>query len=54
MCLGMKKLTRMIIIDEVDIDVDGTIVHDWCNVFINGTGFLNSWKCMLRIDLLNR
>jgi cation diffusion facilitator CzcD-associated flavoprotein CzcO len=30
--------------DEVDVDVDGTIVHDWCNVIVNGTGFLNSWK----------
>lgn len=22
------------------------MISDWCHVFVNGTGFLNSWKCM--------
>ncbi|KAJ5951521.1 uncharacterized protein N7479_009934 [Penicillium vulpinum] len=29
---------------EIIIDRDGEIIHDWCHVFINGTGFLNNWK----------
>ncbi|ETI20637.1 hypothetical protein G647_06979 [Cladophialophora carrionii CBS 160.54] len=29
---------------EVEIDVEGQKVDDWCHVFINGTGFLNDWK----------
>lgn len=29
---------------EVEINVSGETIHDWCHVFINGTGFLNSWK----------
>lgn len=29
---------------EVEIDCNGETIHDWCHVFINGTGFLNSWK----------
>lgn len=33
--------------DEVEVDVKGKIVKDWCHVLINGTGFLNSWKCLL-------
>ncbi len=23
---------------------EGEIINDWCHIFINGTGFLNSWK----------
>lgn len=26
------------------VDADGKEVDDWCNVLINGTGFLNDWK----------
>lgn len=29
---------------EVEIDCNGEMVHDYCHVFINATGFLNSWK----------
>jgi cation diffusion facilitator CzcD-associated flavoprotein CzcO len=29
---------------EVEIDCSGKTVQDYCHVFINGTGFLNSWK----------
>lgn len=29
---------------EVQIDCNGEMIHDWCHIFINGTGFLNSWK----------
>jgi hypothetical protein len=31
--------------DNVEVDIDGEVTHDWCHVLINGTGFLNSWKC---------
>ena len=29
---------------ELEVDVDGQTVHDWCHILINGTGFLNDWK----------
>jgi cation diffusion facilitator CzcD-associated flavoprotein CzcO len=29
---------------EVEIKCNGEKIRDWCHVFINGTGFLNSWK----------
>lgn len=27
------------------------MIQDWCHIFINGTGFLNDWKCKNR-DLI--
>ncbi|KAH0847215.1 hypothetical protein AYO21_02604 [Fonsecaea monophora] len=29
---------------EVEVDVEGRKINDWCHVIINGTGFLNDWK----------
>lgn len=42
-CPIRHKLTGEI--DEVEIDSDGKIMKDWCHVLVNGTGFLNNWKC---------
>lgn len=32
--------------DELEVDVEGRKVDDWAHVLINGTGFLNNWKCL--------
>lgn len=29
---------------EVELEVNGQVIKDWCHVFVNGTGFLNNWK----------
>ena len=30
---------------RVDVEkADGSMVHDWCHVLVNGTGFLNKWR----------
>ncbi|KIW94319.1 uncharacterized protein Z519_05635 [Cladophialophora bantiana CBS 173.52] len=29
---------------EVEVDIEGRRINDWCHVIINGTGFLNDWK----------
>ena len=29
---------------RVELEKDGVISHDWCNILINGTGNLNNWK----------
>lgn len=31
--------------DNVQVESQGVVTHDWCHVFINGGGYLNSWKC---------
>ena len=33
--------------DNVQIESEGKVIDDWCHVLVNGTGFLNSWKCNL-------
>ena len=30
---------------DVEVSVNGEVVHDWCHILVNGTGFLNDWKC---------
>jgi hypothetical protein len=32
-------------IDEVEVQTEGKVIKDWCHVLVNGTGFLNNWKC---------
>ena len=44
-------LVRPLSVDEVQVDVNGTVIDDWCHVLVNGTGFLNSWKCKQTKDL---
>lgn len=34
-------------VDQVKVEQNGQVKDDWCHVLINGTGFLNSWKCEL-------
>ena len=29
---------------NIEVEHNGQTIQDWCHVFINGTGFLNSWK----------
>jgi cation diffusion facilitator CzcD-associated flavoprotein CzcO len=29
---------------EVEVEHDGKVLTDWCNILINGSGFLNKWK----------
>jgi cation diffusion facilitator CzcD-associated flavoprotein CzcO len=29
---------------EVQVEHDGKVLTDWCNILINGSGFLNKWK----------
>lgn len=31
--------------DDVEVNVEGRVVKDWCHILLNGTGFLNDWKC---------
>ena len=30
---------------DVEIEHDGQVIHDRCNVLINGAGVVNKWKC---------
>lgn len=47
--LGMwTLLTR---IDNIEVLKDGVRIKDWCHVLVNGTGFLNDWKCMSSQDI---
>jgi hypothetical protein len=35
---------------EVEIEYDGKIIKDWCNILMNGSGLLNRWKCKNNVD----
>jgi hypothetical protein len=39
------KVLTMSPLDNIEVETNGKIIQDWCHVFINGTGFLNNWKC---------
>lgn len=37
---------------EVEIEHEGKIFTDWCNILMNGSGLLNRWRCMEPHDAL--
>lgn len=38
-------LMVFILSDEIEVEREGKIIKDWCDILVNGTGFLNNWKC---------
>jgi len=41
----LPPYAQSLIQDDIDVEIDGKTIQDWCHIFSNGTGFLDDWKC---------